>query len=124
MHWQVHTDQGTQFESVLFKEICKILGMDKTRTTPYHPQSDGLVERLNHTLKCMLKKYVRKHPRDWDVHLPLLMLAFRSSIHESTGETPSLLMLGREVELPIDLLYGRQDTPNTPNDSYSVYALN
>ena len=96
----------------------------KTRATPYHPQGDGQIERFNRTLKYILNKYVGKHPRDWDVYLPLLMLAYRYSINESTGETPSLFMLGREVELSIDLLYGRQDTKNTPNDSYSVNALN
>ena len=72
---QVHTDQGSQFESNLFQEVCKILDIDKTRTTPNHAQSEGLVERFNHTSKCMLNKYVGKHPRDWDLFLPLLMLA-------------------------------------------------
>lgn len=113
-------DQGTQFEPDLFKEICKVYGIYKSRTTLYHRQSDGLVERFNRTLKCMLNTCVGKHPRDGNVYLPLLMLAYRSSIHKSTGETPSLLLLGREVVFPPDLLYGRQDTPNTLNDSYKV----
>ena len=45
--FQIHSDQGSQFESNLFQELCKVLGIEKTRTTPYHPQSDGLVERFN-----------------------------------------------------------------------------
>lgn len=49
------------------------------------------------------------------------MLAYRSSTHESTGESPSLLMVGREVELPVDLLYGRHDTPRLPVDPYNGY---
>ena len=46
----IHTDQGTNFESKLIAELCKLYDIKKTRTTPYHPQSDGLVERLNRTL--------------------------------------------------------------------------
>lgn len=55
---QVHTDHVTQFESDLLKEIYKLLGIDKTKTTPYYPRSDDLVERFNRTLKCMLNKYI------------------------------------------------------------------
>lgn len=55
---QIHTYQGTQFESDFFLEMCYILGIDKTRTTPYHPQSNGLVKRFNRSLKCMNNKYV------------------------------------------------------------------
>ena len=51
---QLHSDQGRQFESSLIAEICRILQIQKTRTTPYHPQSDGMVERFNRTLLNML----------------------------------------------------------------------
>lgn len=66
----IHSDQGAQYESQLFSEMCKLLGVKKTRTTPYHPQSDGMVERLNETLVSMLRAYVDDHQRDWDTHLP------------------------------------------------------
>ena len=56
---QIHTDQGRNFESVLFKEVCRLLDIEKTRTTPLHPQSDGMVERLNRTLEAMLSKFVQ-----------------------------------------------------------------
>ena len=102
----LHSDQGSQFESSLFQELCSLLDIDKTRTTAYHPQSDGLVERFNLTLENMLSKYIASDQRDWDSHLPMLMLAYRSSIHESTGQTPAAMMFGREVTLPIDLLLG------------------
>ena len=55
---QIHSDQGKQFESKLFKELCQLLQIDKTRTTPYHPQSDGMVERFNRTLVTMLSNFV------------------------------------------------------------------
>ena len=55
---KIHSDQGRQFESNLFKEMCKLLGIEKTRTTPYHPESDGMVERFNRTLATMLSAFV------------------------------------------------------------------
>ncbi|CAC5361869.1 unnamed protein product [Mytilus coruscus] len=55
---RIHTDQGREFESVFFAEICKLLGVEKSRTTPNHPQSDGMVERYNQTAQIMLAMYV------------------------------------------------------------------
>ncbi|CAC5398946.1 unnamed protein product [Mytilus coruscus] len=103
---QVHTDQGRQFESALFKELCTRLCIDKTRTTPYRHQSDGLVERLNRSLEEILSKYVSLNQKDWDEQLPWTFMAYRSSVHESSNFFPCKLMLGREIELPVDLLYG------------------
>jgi hypothetical protein len=59
--------------SLLFKNICEIFRIDKTQTTAFHPQSDGLVERFNRTIKDMLSKAVRRDQRNWDDILPLLM---------------------------------------------------
>lgn len=92
----IHSDQGRQYESELFQETCKLLDIQKTHTTPYHPQSDGMVERFNRTLTTMLSAFVNEHHSDWDVHLPYVMMAYRSSIQETTGMTPNMLMLGRE----------------------------
>jgi hypothetical protein len=107
---ELHSDQGRNFESKLFRGMCNLLGINKTRTTPLHPQSDGMVERFNRTLSQHLALYVDDHQRDWDKHLPLFLLAYRSATHETTGHTPSMLLFGREVRLPIDLVTGR------PND--------
>ncbi|MCG8033694.1 MAG: DDE-type integrase/transposase/recombinase, partial [Candidatus Thiodiazotropha taylori] len=101
----IHSDQGRQFESHLFQEMCKLLGIEKTRTTPYHPQSDGMVERFNRTLATMLSAYVSKNQKDWDEHLPYVMMAYRSSTHETTGMSPNILMFGREVSTPLDLMF-------------------
>ena len=102
----LHSDQGRQFESELFQKTCQLLGIDKTRTTPYHPQSDGQVERFNRTLKVMLSSYTSEDQKGWDRHIPAIMMAYRASLQESTGLTPNLMMLGREVELPIDVTCG------------------
>ena len=103
----LHTDQGRNFESNLVKEICRLFGIVKTRTTPYHPQSDGMIERFSRTLLSMLKRATIDAERDWDLKLPCLMMAYRTSIHETTKATPFSLMFGREVQLPIDIMFGK-----------------
>jgi len=103
---EVHTDQGRNFESKLFAELMKLLGIKKTRTTPLHPQSDGQVERQHRTIVNYLAKFVSENQRDWDRWIPMYLLAYRSSKHEVTGLTPSELLLGRELKLPLDLLLG------------------
>ena len=103
---QIHSDQGRNFESLLFQEMCKLLGANKTRTCPYRPNSDGQVERFNRTLQQMLKTLVSEARDDWDDLLPYVTMAYRSTPHESTGCTPNILMLGKEINLPIDLMVG------------------
>ena len=102
----IHSDQGPQYESRLFSSVCELLGIQKTHTTPYHPKSDGMVERFNKTLCTMLSAYVSDHHRDWDEYLPYVMMAYRSAEQETTGCTPNRLMLGREVTTPLDIMYG------------------
>lgn len=103
---QIHSDQGKEFESHLFKEICSLLGVEKTRTCAYRPQSDGLIERFNRTLISMLSMFVDQNQQDWDDHLPYVMAAYRATQHKSTGVSPNLLMLNREIDCPIDLMVG------------------
>ena len=103
---QLHSDQGRQFESDLVAEVCKLLKICKTRTTPYHPQGDGLVERFNRTLLDMLATTLKEQPTDWEDHLRKVCLAYNSSIQSTTGYTSFFLMFGRNVRLPVDLMYG------------------
>ena len=110
---QIHTDQGREFESELFLTLCQKLGIEKTRTTPYRPQSDGLVERFNRTLQQMLTSYANDNRNNWDENLPYVLMAYRSSIQESTGCSPNMLMFGRENNSPIDLIIG--NPPDNPN---------
>jgi hypothetical protein len=101
----IHSDQGRQFESQLFAEMCELLQIKKTRTTPYHPQSDGMVERFNRTLVTMLSTYVNDHHTNWDEMLPYVMMAYRSCEHETTGITPNMCMLVRETTCPLDIMF-------------------
>ncbi|VDI42665.1 Hypothetical predicted protein [Mytilus galloprovincialis] len=66
---EIHSDQGRQYESAVFRELCQLLEINKTRTTPLHPRSDGMIERVNRTVNDILSKYIKKHQKDWDEHL-------------------------------------------------------
>ena len=113
---QLHSDRGSNFESSLFQHVCKLLNIDKTRTTPRHPQNAGMVERFNRTLAIMLTMYCESKQNTWDENLPYVMLAYRSSVHDSTGFSPNMMMLGREVELPLQVVVGipHEDQEQTP----------
>ena len=103
---QLHSDQGRNFESAIISEVCKLLGVQKSRTTPYHPQSDGLVERFNRTLLNMLATAVYDRPFEWEQHLPRLCHAYNTSVHPTTGSSPFYLMFGRQARMPVDVMLG------------------
>lgn len=100
----IHTDQGRNFESNQFKEVCQMLNIHKTRTLPYHPQLDEMVERFNRTLLSMLSLFVEENQTNWDALLPYVMLAYRSSVHSSTGFTPYKVVFRQEIVLPVDVM--------------------
>ena len=101
----LHSDQGRNFESELFQELCKTWEIKKTRTARYKPNSNGLVEKQNRTLKKLLRSYVEENPQAWEDHLPFVTMAYRSTSHESTKCSPNLLMFGEEIRLPVDLMF-------------------
>jgi len=103
---QILTDQGPNFESTLFQELCKLMAVDKIRTTPYKPSTNGNIERFHATMHSMLAKLVSEQQRDWDQCLPAVAFAYRSTVQESTGFSPYFLMYGREARIPADLVYG------------------
>ena len=97
------TDQGSVFTSKLTKAMCKEFGITKIQTTPYHPQSDGALERWHACLKGMLKRS-ESDIKNWDRHLKYLLFAYRSTPHCITGFSPFTLMYGRDVRGPLDIL--------------------
>lgn len=115
---ELHSDQGRNFESSVFQEVCRILGIRKTRTTALHSQSDGMVERMNRTVIKYLSKVVADHQRDWDQQLHLFLLAYRASIHETTGHSPANVLFGRELRLPCDLKFGFKPNEEVVGDDY------
>ncbi len=101
---EVLTDQGPNFMSALLEEVYRVLQIRRIRTTPYHPQTDGLVERFNGTLKSMLKKITNQNATDWDEYLPYLLFAYREAPQESTRFSPFEMLYGHRVHGPLDIL--------------------
>src|SRR5208282_3088010 len=100
------SDQGAEFESKLFQELCKRSLIQKIRTTPYEPRTNGMIECYHRTLNSMMVKVVGQDQRDWDEKLPFVVAAYRATVHEATKYTPNRLFLVRELRLPADLIYG------------------
>jgi len=90
---RLHSDQGRNFESEILSELCKAFGVSKSRTTPYHPMGDGLVERMNRSIINMLRGLVDKGG-DWEEHLQLLLYLYRTSKHATTGLSPYEILFG------------------------------
>jgi hypothetical protein len=96
------TDRGTNFTSQVIREINEYWGVKQSFTTPYHPQTDGMVERFNRTLTTMLASHVQENQRNWDDLIPYVTYAYRITVHASTKETPFFLMFGRDPTTPFD----------------------
>jgi len=120
----IHSDQGRNFESEIFQELCKILEIRKTRTSPRNPKCNGQIERFNRTLISMVKAYLCGEQTNWDINLGCLACAYRASPCESTGLTPNLMMLGREIRLPYELTTeGKGLNDSTNSVQWGSHAL-
>ena len=111
------TVQGRNFEADLIRQVFNLHDVKKLRTSPYHPQTDRQVERLNRTLKQILTAYVNKDHSDWDVHLPLALFAYRNNVHSSSGISPFKAVYGREDNTPLVLM-------STPAEAREKFILN
>ena len=103
---EIHTDQGKNFMSNCFTVLCELLQITKTRTTGYRPCSNGQIERMNRTVLQMIRCLRDKNIHDWDLYLPHISSAIRSTVNRISGFTPNKLMLGREVYKPVHVLFG------------------
>ena len=112
----IHSDQGANFEGHLFTEFGKLLGIEKTRTTPYHPQLDGLVEQMNWTLLMMLSIPAQEEER-WDEFLPELLMAYQASmiLQNSLHST----LCSEEKSVPIDVMFGKNPDPVQKHTEYA-----
>ncbi len=106
---KILADQGTNFTSSVMQFLYRQLCITAIKTTPYHPQTDGLVKRFNQTLKRMLQKFVDDTGKDWDHWLPFLLFAYCKVPQTSTGFSPFELLYGWEVQ-------GQEAQFNTPSD--------
>lgn len=111
------SDQGANFVSQLFLSVCELLQVAKKRTSPYRPSANGQVERSNRTILQLLRSYVQNHHK-WDQDLQQLAGAIRSTIHRQTGFTPNKMMLGREVQGPLELMIGTEVASDENEGTY------
>ena len=106
-------DQGGEFENKLFAELEKFSGIIKSRTTTYHPQTNGTIERMNSTLLAMLRTLPESLKRKWHESVNKVLFAYNATQHDRTGYSPHFLMFGREPLLPIDVILGIQSQENS-----------
>ena len=102
---------------VMFLRSCQLLEIRKTRTSVRHPQGNGQTERFNRTLIKMIKAYLSQEQKDWDLYLGCLAGAYRASPHETTGITPNMLVFGREIRMPVEVLYTKNTVVNQKSTS-------
>ena len=120
---EILTNQGTNFTAQLLKELYQSIGVRPIRTTPYHPQTDGLVERFNRTLKEMLRRTLVDDERSWDLLLPYTLFAYREVPQASTGFSPFELLYGRDVRGPLDVLQEKWISTRKEDDSILEYVM-
>lgn len=118
--FEIFSDQGRNFQSDLFTKLCELLKIHKSRTVPYRASGNGQAERTNRTLLDAVRCFVQKSPDNWDLYLPQIAGALRSSVNRQTGYTPNRLMLGRETNQVSDLIYRPPNSENTSADDYLV----
>jgi transposase InsO family protein len=120
--YDIHSDQGRNYESKIFADLVKLLEVRKTRTTPGNPRCNGQAERFNRTMMDMVRAYLKGQQREWDKFLGCLAGAYRATVNEATGFTPNRLMLGREVRLPAEIIYGPPPAEDGATTSYVEYV--
>ena len=96
------SDRGANLLANVMTDVCSLLGITKLNTTAYHPQCNGMIERMNRTLKAMLRKHAVKFGPQWDKFLPGVLWAYRNAPHGTTKEKPSFLMFGLDLRSPTE----------------------
>jgi len=104
------TDNGKEYQNDVMHCICQLLNIDQLRITSYRPSGNGRCEIINKTLHSLLGRVISESQRDWSQWLPICVLAYNTTRHESTGQTPYYLMHSREALIPLDLLMKNPDS--------------
>ena len=120
----IQTDRGSNFMSNLFKRVIGQLGAKHVTSSPYHPHSQGALERFHATLKSMLRAHCTKRQNDWDKELPFVLFAIRDSIQESLGYSPFELVYGHELRNPLKIAKEQWEDPRTETETVVSYVGN
>ena len=97
--------KGKSFDTTLVEDLCKLYGVKKLRTSSYHAQTNGQVERMNQTLIRLIGKLDEDKKACWSRHLPELLMAYNSTHLAVTGYSPHFLLFGRRLRIPVDYLF-------------------
>ncbi|KAM7288282.1 Transposon Ty3-I Gag-Pol polyprotein [Ixodes scapularis] len=114
------TDRGSSFMAQLTQEILRLSHTSHRRTTAYHPQTNGLTERLNKTIADMISMYVDVEHKTWDEVLPYVTFAYNTAVQETTGVTPFQLVHGRKVTTMLDAMLPHEPSDNESDDAQAV----
>ena len=118
------SDQGKAFTGHLITNLCELYGVQKLRTSPYHVQTNGQVERMNQTIIHMIGKLEQDKKACWSEHLPEMLLAYNGTRSVVTGYSPYFLLFGRKVRMPVNYLFLTLcDSPHQTKMEVSVVAM-
>ena len=118
------SDQGKAFTGHVITHLCELYGVQKLRTSPYHAQTNGQVERMNQTIIRMISKPEEDRKACWSKHLPELLLAYNATCSAVTGYSPYYLLFGRRQRIPVDYLFPTlHDSPHQTKMEVSVVAM-
>ena len=114
---RIHSDQGKCFAAEVVAQLCGYYGIQRSRSTAYHPQGNGQVERFNKSLASLLTTLPLEAKKRWPKHLDEVVFFYNSTPHSTTGQSPYSLMFGVEPRLPIDMFLN-MPSPTTAADDY------
>ena len=118
------SDQGKAFMGHLITNLCELYGVQKLRTSPYHAQTNGQVERMNQTIIRMIGKLEQDKKACWSEHLPDMLSAYNGTCSAVTGYSPYFLLFGRKARMPVDYLFPTlHDLPHQTKMEVSVTAM-
>ena len=118
------SDQGKAFTGHLISNLCELYGVQKLRTSPYHAQTNGQVERMNQTIIHMIGKLEQDKKARWSEHLPQMLSAYNGTRSVVTDYSPYFLLFGRKSRMPVDYLFPTiHDPPHQTKMEVSVAAM-
>ena len=116
--FEILSDQGPEFDNKLLQTLCEKLHISKIRTSAYQPSTNGTAERIHRTLNSMMGRIIDEDHSRWTEHLPYIMAAYRSAVHNATGYSPNFLMFGRELYTPLDVIIKTPLDTQISSDEY------